>query len=81
MDTIMTYGGKDYHRLAVIANRTKFIRFFEAIEERAKLGYFSATIKDKDLISPETRERIIKTLEAFDFHISEIEYNEIVITW
>lgn len=77
----MTYSGKDYHRLATIANRTTFGRFFEAIEERASLGYFSATIKDKDLIFPEKRERIVKTLEAFDLHISEIDSNEIVITW
>lgn len=81
MNISMTYGGKDYHRLAVMANRTKFIRFFEAIEKRASLGYFSATIKDKDLISSETRECIIKTLEAFDFHVSEIDSNEIIITW
>lgn len=81
MDISMTYGSKDYHRLAVIANRTKFIRFFKAIEERANLGYFSATIKDKELFFPETRERVVKTLEAFGFHISEMGYDEMVITW
>lgn len=77
----MTLTSKDYHNKAIIANRKIYSRFFNEIEERAKQGYFEIILKDNIFYDSAVKERIVKTLEAYKFSISEMYENEIIVTW